>query len=377
MTAGYVEDIRSLKRTKAEAKAKWLVWRKGKFSSSEIDSIKNGFESWLDDTCGETSSSREEVLESLKWSKDNKMTAWCDIATRVSLPERKIGAIRHCILRRLLPGSEKSRWTKAETDEFIRLQEAYGATAWKQIAQETGRTLEDVANKGRQIAQTRASQTSRSTKFSREETLRVKLAKLIKEGMGSKSYEISAIRADCILVAFIRRYVFPDGSFERVHDMPNVKLAKKLNILPVDVRIRWHQKILPELINRVTMKLDDHNIMDAFLILRLRKACRGELIDENGIQIFPCGDWCSINWQHLMPMWPQTVTENRMRHILRAQPKFDLIPLPEVVELTGKALIQTRSKSEIYKSATVHFEELRRLLNLIADKGEEYLSEET
>ena len=376
MSGGYVEDIRSLKRTKAEAKADWLVWRKGKFSPSEIDSIKNALEMWVTERCEEMVISRYEALESLKWARDSKMKAWCDIATRASLPERKIGSIRHCILRRLLPGSEKSRWTKAETEEFIKLQEAYGPRAWKQIAQETGRTLEDVANKGRQMEEARASKNPKITKFSKEETLKVKLAKLIRDGMGSDPYETSAIRTDCILVALIRKYVCPDGSFQSVHDMPNIKLAKKLNTLPAEIRLRWHQKILPEVVRRVTFQLEDQNVIDAFLVLRLRKACRGELVNGAGIQIFPCSDWCGIDWRALMPMWPQTVTENRMRHILRLQPKFELLPLPDVVELAAKALLQTRSKSDIYKAATCHFDEMRRVLNLVADKGVEYLKTE-
>lgn len=364
----YPEDVRALKRTKMEAKADWLVWRKGKFSSSEIDAIKSGLESWVGETSEETSMSREEALESLKWAKDHKMTAWCDIATRCSLPHRKIGAIRHCILRRLLPGADKRKWTEAESAEFVRLQEAYGPRAWKQIAQETGRTLEGVVNKGRALMQA-AARESRPTKFSRQDTLRVKLSKLIKDGLLANPYETSAIKHDCELVALVRKYTCPDGQFECLNEIPSSKLGKKLKATPFALRVRWHNHILPEVIRQAHSKLGDREAMDAFLVFRLRKACRGELEDQDGHNIFPCNDWSGIDWKNLMPMWPQGFSETRARHILRTQPKFDLISLPDVVELTAKTLLQTASKSEIYKAANNHFDEMRRVLNVIADRG--------
>jgi hypothetical protein len=169
----YVEDIRALKRTKAESKADWLVWRKGRFSPNEVQAIQSGLESWVNEVCEEKNISRDEALESLKWAKENRMKAWCDIATRSSLPERKIGSIRHCVLRRMLGGSELSRWSKEQTAEFLRLQGVYGPRAWKQIAKETGRTLEDVTNKGRQIEQVLSKKSSEKkvSRFGKAETM--------------------------------------------------------------------------------------------------------------------------------------------------------------------------------------------------------------
>ena len=61
----YVEDIRALKRCKAEASANWLVWRKGKFSENEIQSIKSGLESWVEEMMTDRKCHREEALELL------------------------------------------------------------------------------------------------------------------------------------------------------------------------------------------------------------------------------------------------------------------------------------------------------------------------
>jgi hypothetical protein len=374
--SSYTEDIRTFKRTKLEAKASWLVWRKGKFSPIEISSLRAGLEGWVNDYCAESGVSRDEALESLKWAKDHKMTAWCDIATRAALPDRKIGAIRHCVLRRMLSGSEKSRWTEEETAEFKRLQEVYGPHAWKQIAQETGRTLEDVANKGRQLEE--AAKGGRvTTRFAKIDMLRVKLAKLVREGDEANPYELAAIRSDCQLVAHLRRLVCNSGSFEdliSIHEMPSGRLADTMDSKCMTIRMRWHQHIVPSVIRRVHSRLDDQDVMNTFLILQLRRACRGKLVDSAGVQVFPCHDWFSIDWKHLMPFWPQGLTETRTRHILRGEQRFEFRSLPEVVEQIAKVLLCNRSKSDVNKAAIKHFDEIRSILNIIADRGENYLA---
>ena len=377
--SSYDKDIRAYRRTKLENKADWLVWRKGKFSESEIQSVKAGLESWVQETCAESSRSREEVLEALKWAKENKVTAWCEIATRASLPDRKIGAIRHCILRRMLPGSELAGWTAEETAQFKALQEVYGKTAWKQISQETGRTLENVANKGKQLADLEKMGTRKSSRFATRDIFRVKLAKLMREGLEAAPYELSAIDLDCKLVALARRFMCPEGGFAEfgsIHDLPSSKLAEKLNATVMEVRLRWYHNLMPSVIRRVHLKLSDEELMDVLLIYRLRKSCRGELLDVYGRPTFPCHDWNSINWKVLMPMWPQGISENRVRQIMRSQPRFDLLPLPDVVEAAAKAMLAVHPKSKVALAAELHLSEMRHILTTLANRGDAILAEE-
>jgi hypothetical protein len=369
----YPEDIRALKRTKMEVFGKNLIWRRGAFSQSELVAIKNGLESWVSEACGENNWTREEALESLKWARDHKVTAWCDIATRCSLPQRKIGSIAHCIQRRMLPGSEVDRWSDEQTAEFKRLQEIHGERAWKKIAQETGRTLEDVVNKGRQMRDSEIRKRPLSGKLRREDSLRIKLATMIKNGMNAVPFEAYASEFDCRLVALVRKYMCPDGEFVNIHKIPTSRIAGKLNAAQTHVRERWHHDILPAIVQRVVHKLGDEDIIDAFLTLRLRKACRGTLVNVEGELIFPCCDWTGIDWPSLMPMWPQTVTQNRLRHVMRVQPKFDLAPLPDVTESAVKTVLGSWSKREILEAARTHMEELRKTLNIIADRGDAYM----
>lgn len=372
----YVEDIRAFKRMKSESKADWLVWRKGRFSPNEIESIRSGLESWVGEVCEKKNISREEALESLKWARENKMKAWCDIATRCSLPERKIGAIRHCALRRMLGGSEVDRWTKDQTAEFVRLQEVYGLRAWKHIAKDTGRTLEDVANKGRQMEEASRRPGTRITRFGKAEILRMKLAQLIKQGEDENPYEYSAIRSDCKLVALVRRHVCPDGQLVNIHGLPVTKVCQALDSTAFQVRVRWHHAVLPEIVKRASIKLQDTDDMNQFLLLQTRKACKGTLTDADGREVYPSYDWHGLPWSHLMPLWPQTLSEARLRVILRRDAKFGISSLPEVVRDAYKFIIADRKKQDIISAAERHFEEIRRLFNMIADRGDRFLLEE-
>jgi hypothetical protein len=377
--SSYDKDIRAYKRTKLENKADWLVWRKGKFSPSEIKAVQAGLDSWVGQACAEGSRSREQVLEALKWAKENKVTAWCEIATRAGLPDRKIGAIRHCILRRMLPGSEISGWTAQQTAEFKALQEAYGKNAWKQISQDTGRTLEDVANKGKQIADVERMGKRSANRFSNRDVFRVKLAKLVREGLEAAPYELNAIDLDCKLVSLVRLHMCPEGGFAEmasIFDLPSSKFSEKLNTTVMEIRLRWYHSLIPSVIRRVHIKLSDEDLMDALLIYRLRKSCRGELLDVHGRPTFPCHDWTSINWKILMPMWPQGVSENRVRQIMRSQPRFDLLPFPDVVEAAAKAIFAVHSKSKIALAAELHLVEMRHILTILANRGDALFAED-
>ena len=374
MSREYVEDVRALKRMKSESKADWLVWRKGKFSSNELQAMKEALESYVEETCTESGNSRDEVLENLKWAKEKGVKAWCDIATRCSLPDRKIGAIRHSILRRLLPGSEMTKWTEEQTNQFIKLQEVYGPRAWKQLAQETGRTLEQVTNKGRQLAQAAKNRQPTSTRFPREEVFRTNLGNLLRKE--ADLYEFNAIRADCKLVALVRRYAASGGDLTSVHSIPSTRIAKKLNTSQDAVRFRWHHDIVPEIEKRVRISLADESIMNDFLILQARRGCKGTLTDVEGNEVFPIVDWNSIDWAAIMPMWSQTVTERRLTHILRGEAKFGILPLPEVVRAATKTLLENRSKTEITEAYHTHCAEFRKVINAIADRGDAYIKQD-
>jgi hypothetical protein len=214
------------------------------------------------------------------------------------------------------------------------------------------------------------------TRFSRGEILRVKLAKLIKEGEESNPYEFSAIRPDCKLVALVRRYFCPNGDFSSIYGIPSGKIAEKLRSTQDSVRLRWHHDILPQVVRRTGIRLSDEPVMNAYLILQLRRACKGKLIDIDGQRVFPAHDWQSIDWRSLMPMWPQSVSETRLRSLLRDQPKFGRTPLPEVVKAAVSMALRERDKGEILKSAKAHLEEVRRILNAIADRGDAFLQED-
>ena len=369
----YTEDIREFRRTKQEIKASWLDWRKGKFSQDELASVKRGLEIWLEETCDKDNCTREEALTKLKWARDNKVTAWCELAHNSALPKRKIGSIRHCILRYFLAGSEMSRWSAEDTAEFKRLQTIYGARAWKDIALETGRTLEDVINKGRQLATAGKTKSDKSVRFSRSDVTRMKIKKLLQDEHTTSPYELQAIRSDCKLVSLIRKYHFPSGDLHDVYYIPAAKIARKLNSAQSVVRVRWHRDILPSVVSSVTLRLDDQQIMDAYLVLRAHSACKGKLTDIDGNVLHIAYDWDSLDLQALIPLWPHDVTKNRLAATLKSHPKYDLIPLPKVIKSIRMSFLKMFTREEIFTAASAHFTEVNRMVNVIADRGSEYL----
>jgi hypothetical protein len=369
----YTEDIRQFRRTKQERKADWLDWRKGKFSQDELASVKQGLEIWLEETCDKENCNREEALTKLKWARDNKVTAWCEVAHHSSLPKRKIGSIRHCVLRNFLAGSEMSRWSAEETAEFRRLQTIYGPRSWKDIAMDTGRTLEDVINKGRQLASVGKSKSNKSLRFSRCDVTRIKLKKLLQDEHATSPYELQAIRSDCKLVCLIRKYHFPSGDLHDVYYIPAAKIARKLNSAQSVVRVRWHRDILPSVVSSVTLRLDDQQLLDAYLVLRAHRACKGKLTDIEGNVLHTAYDWDSLDLQALVPLWPHDVTKNRLSATLKSHPKYDLISLPKVIKSVKESFLKIYPREEIYSAALAHFAEVNRMVNVIADRGDDYL----
>ena len=352
--ASYPEDIRMFRRTKNEVHAPWLIWRKGKFSADELESIKRGLDTWVTDQCGERNLSREEVLESLKWARDNKLTAWCEIATNISLPERKIGSLRHCILRRYMPGSEVGGWTKSQTREFILLQEEFGPRAWKRISQATGRSLECVVNKGRQLAQS-----SQKGVFAKTDSLHLKLKQL--QRGNDAPYEFNAIRSDCKLVALIRKY---HDVTESVHNIPCRKIARKLGTTSDAVRLRWHQQILPRIVERASAVAPLH---DEYLINLTYEASQGR--GTKGVQIFPAYDLDSIDYASLMPLWPISQTLGKLKAILRQHPRHGLAPMPEIL----KAMMDSPYTEMTHET---HFDEIKRIVSIMADRGNEFIAQD-
>jgi hypothetical protein len=372
----YVDDIREFRRTKLESKASWLDWRKGKFSKDEITLIQRGLEVWLHQCCAENGFTKDEALSKLKWARDNKLSVWCDIAHFCALPKRKIGSIRHCILRNFLAGSEMSRWSKEQTAEFKRLQSIYGPRAWKDIASETGRTLEDVVNKGRQLASVAKSKSAKAVRFSRVDVARLKIQKLLRNDAEANPYELQAIRPDCKLVSLIRKYHFPSGDIDDVYYIPASKIARKLHSAQTVVRSRWHRDILRCVVNRVSTKLGDHELMDSYLVLRAHRACRGKLTDIHGNTVHTAYDWDSLNLQAIAPVWPHELTKNRLTSLLKAHPKYNLWPLPQVIESVRDSLLSSYSRDQIFEAASNHLTEFRRLINIIADRGDRYFEED-
>jgi len=372
----YREDIREFRRTKIESKATWLDWRKGKFSKDEIASIRRGLDAWVSESCSETGCTREEVLTKLKWARENNVTAWCDIALHCALPKRKIGSIRHCILRNFLAGSEMSKWTKEQTNEFMKLQEIYGSRAWKDIAVETGRTLEDVINKGRQLAARAKAKSPKSVRFSRNDVARLKLQKLLRDDVISNPYELQAIRPECKLVSLVRKYHFPSGEIDDVYYIPASKIARKLNTAQSVIRSRWHRDVLPCVVNQVTVALDDHDVMDAYLVLRAHRACKGKLTDVAGNVVHAAYDWESLNIQAMVPLWPYELAKNRLIAVLKSHPKYDIWPLPQVISSVKDSLLKSYSREQILEAALKHFGEFKRAINVLADRGDAYIEED-
>ena len=372
----YKDDIREFRRSKAENKATWLEWRKGKFSKDEITSVKRGLDVWLAETCTENGLDRNEALCKLKWARDNKLTAWCDIALKCGLPKRKIGSIRHCILRNFLQGAEMSRWSREETEEFKRLQTIYGMKAWKDIAMETGRTLEDVINKGRQLMVTAKSKSTKSARFSRGDVTRLKLKKLFLDNENSNPYELQAIRVDCKLVSLIRKYHFPTGDINDVYYIPAEKIARKLNSSQGVVRFRWHREILPHIVSTATARLDDREVMDAYIVLRAYRACKGKLTDADGNTVHAAYDWDSLNLQAIAPLWPHETTRDRLCMALKNHPKYNIWPLPKVIKSLKESLLQGISRDQIFQAALAHFTEVKRMITVIADRGDTFIDEE-
>ena len=372
----YVEDIREFRRTKLESKASWLDWRKGRFSQDEMASIKRGLDAWLTESCAESGYTKEETLSKLKWARDNKISAWCDIALHCSLPKRKIGSIRHCILRNFLAGSELGRWSKQQTEEFKRLQSIYGPRAWKEIALDTGRTLENVVNKGRQLASVSKSKNVKSVRFSRVDVVRLKMQNLLRDDAIANPYELQAIRPECKLVSLIRKYHFPSGDINDVYYIPASKIARKLHTSQTLVRSRWHRDILPCVISQISTRLCDKDFMDAYIVLRAHRACKGKLTDVDGNTVHPAYDWESLNIQAIAPLWPYEVTKTRLTSILKAHPRYSMSPLPQVIESVRDLLLKSHSREQIFQYASNHFTEFRRMINVIADRGDAYFEED-
>lgn len=356
-----------------EATAKWLIWRRGRFSPDEISAIRRGLDSWLTETSSREGLAKDELLETLKWARENKITAWCDIATRCNLPDRKVVTIRRCILRNFLPGSEVDGWTPEQTREYVRAQEIHGKRAWKAIAQETGRTLEDVVNKGRAMEESKTKM--RGSRAALHEALRKKLQELSDRDSITNSNDFINIGGDCELVATIRQHIAPEGPFSTIYNVSWGKLGDLLQLCPLDIRKRWHYAILPDVIKTVFRILGNEDKMDCYLIWMTRLACEGKLIDEDGLQVYPARDWYSMKLHYIMPLWPASLTESRLRQLLRGGRASDLTPLPEAIQSVYSKLMENVSKSDIREAASKHFAEINRLLAQLADKGDQFLAQ--
>jgi hypothetical protein len=205
----------------------------------------------------------------------------------------------------------------------------------------------------------------------------VKLKKLVNDEQIANPYELTAIKPDCLLVSLIRKYHCPDGVYKDVFYIPAAKIARKINSSQSNVRYRWHQDILPQVERRVAIKLQDDEIMSAFLVLQAHKACQGKLVDCEGIQVHTAYDWESLDFKHISPFWPYCISENKLRATLTSHPKFHVSPLPDVIRSVRKELLTKFTRSEINEAVIAHTDEFDRILNLIANRGDVYLKQDS
>lgn len=117
-------------------------------------------------------------------------------------------------------------------------------------------------------------------------------------------------------------------------------------------------------------------MMDCYLIWMARLACEGKLKDDNGLHVFPARDWYSLQFQYIIPLWASSTTESRLRQLLRGTRNFDTTPLPDAIHSAYKAMMAQWSKKEVCEAASRHIVEINRLLNTLADRGQQYFRQE-
>ena len=336
-----MSDSRAHKRTLAERKNPSLVWRKGRFSPDEIASVKSAVGEWARTDSGLPTG---DALEQLLWAKDNGLKAWGVIALKSGLIFRKIEAIRACALRHCLTRKSERRWTQEETETFRMLQNAHGQRAWKAIAKEMGKTVEEVQNKGRamqsRVVHSAALRDAEASNESCRADTEPRAKKSRKSGLVYQTKLKDFEPADFDLVAAIKSL----SSFGvMVHDVPWSEVATLVGGLKEVLRHRW-LTIFNRVIASLTSDegpLSDSQI-DRAILFNMKRAVNGKLSD------FPAVDFESMPWNKVCPFLPGSIAQSRARMLLRragatTEEEFETV-LTRTAELCGVAESKSKGK---------------------------------
>ena len=291
-----MSDSRMHKRTLAERKDTFLTWRQGKFSAEEISKVEQAIAEWQRDK----NLSRAEAADQLRWARDSGVRAWCDIAHKSGLIFRKIQSIRTCALRHCL--SERRKWTAEENAEFKNLQETLGATSWKAIAQELGRTLEEVQNKGKSF---RASA--------------LKKKAVLPDDHEMKSAHSNSSTDFCdIAAAVVESCTDLKSQLIGIHGISWATVSQLLTgstSFSEILRHKWRIALTREIDALIKQEQLAEQI-DQFIIWKVYLATKG-LVDN---QACPAEDFEGVPWIEICPFFPVHVSRGKLRDLLARFP---------------------------------------------------------
>lgn len=302
MDKGNYEVQRSLSGDAQLGQKRHTHKRTGKFTAAEVVCVRNAVREWTD-------SHPEVSLENIKWAKDSKLYGvWERIAELSGLHNRTIISIRACALRRVLPGSDKKRWSAQETREFIEQQQALGLKSWKAIALSTGRTLEDVCNKGAVVLGR-----SRNSLATRAAAQTAAVRSL--ETRAFNSVELHVARLGLAMNAplndsnggrrvFFQASFLPWNSYEK-----DLKADSGINAITAGYI--WHRVILPFVIERVMDGIGAESVheFDIAILKAIRRCMRGSLRRADGSFVTPPETLEQVPWVDIVPMWPAHFTK--------------------------------------------------------------------
>ena len=324
------------KRTLAERKQVNLTWRQGKFSAEEISKVAQAISEWQH----EKNLSATEAADQLRWAKDSGVRAWCDIAHKSGLIFRKIQSIRTCALRHCL--SERKKWTPEENLEFVRLQQTLGATSWKAIAQELGRTVEEVQNKGKQFRSLGLNRNPLKNQPS-------------DEALNSEPAALSTDFCD-IAAAIVQVCVSHESQLIGIHGIPWPTISQFLTgsgSLSEFYRHKWRASFTREIEALIRAEQISEKI-DQFLIWHLYLATKGLLENQ------PClaEDFAGVPWQLVCPFFPPSVSQSKLKDILARYPARE--SFTKTVKTIAKTLNATSETEDLLEPMHVKIQALIR-----------------
>ncbi|KAH8118743.1 hypothetical protein DFH11DRAFT_1502596 [Phellopilus nigrolimitatus] len=126
------------------ARTKGLVYKKGKFSSTEENTIRESIESYR-----EKNGLMHEQLRELIFAKGAKAkdtTFWFEITSQI--PQRPVVAVYHHVRRSYHPMKQQGKWMPAE-DDFLRQAVAELGQSWEKVSTRVGRMAGDCRDRWR------------------------------------------------------------------------------------------------------------------------------------------------------------------------------------------------------------------------------------